>query len=193
MNEIETLKVNNLNIRIVNDEDPQDPREDDNVATFAFFHNRYSLGDKNVGFTAEDFSGWDEMAKHIIKTFKPVCIKPVCLYDHSGITIRTSGFSDIDSMRWDWGQIGFAFVTREKALKEYGTKSNRITPAIKKQCEKMLDAEIETYDQYLTGQVYGYIVETDSGEQVDSCFGMFGLDYTKQEAISVAQNQGVPA
>jgi hypothetical protein len=48
--------------------------------------------------------------------------------------------------------------------------------------EKCLLAEVMTYDQYLTGDVYGFIVEErdeddDSDwEETDSCWGFYGSD-----------------
>ena len=53
--------------------------------------------------------------------------------------------------------------------------------------EKCLRSEVETYDDYLTGQVYGYIIEDENGEQLDSCWGFLG-DYKNclEEAKSSA-------
>ena len=53
--------------------------------------------------------------------------------------------------------------------------------------EALLRAEVETYDQYLTGDVYGYVVENTEGNNVDSCWSCFGLDYTKSEATNAGK------
>ena len=45
-----------------------------------------------------------------------------------------------------------------------------------------MEQEVKTYDQYLTGDVWGYIIEDDSGEVLDSCWGFFGHDYCEEEA-----------
>ena len=50
--------------------------------------------------------------------------------------------------------------------------------------QKCLEAEVEEYDTYLRGEVYGYIVQKD-GTDLDSCWGMYGLDYCKEAAINV--------
>jgi hypothetical protein len=44
---------------------------------------------------------------------------------------------------------------------------------------------VKTYSQFLSGEVYGYIVEMGD-ENVDSCWGFYGLDDTISEAKSVA-------
>lgn len=48
-------------------------------------------------------------------------------------------------------------------------------------------AEVETYDQYLTGDVYGYVIESEDGTVDDSCWGFFGLDHCIGEAKEAAK------
>ena len=49
-----------------------------------------------------------------------------------------------------------------------------------------LEGEVETYDDYLTGNVCGFVVEDDDGEHVDSCWGFYGTEGQK-EAMSEAK------
>lgn len=76
---------------------------------------------------------------------------PLFLYDHSGITMRTCDFGD----RWDSGQVGWIYCSREKAIYEWGGKGKRFTKQVKEKATKYLKGEVETYDQYLTGDVWG--------------------------------------
>lgn len=46
-------------------------------------------------------------------------VLPLYLYDHSGITMNTTGFS----CPWDSGQVGWIYASKEDALKEFGGKS----------------------------------------------------------------------
>lgn len=115
---------------------------------------------------------------------------PLYLYDHSGITIGTGPFG----CPWDSGQVGFIYVEWEKAVREYGLTDERF-PTIEekvKRVEEALRAEVKVYDQYLTGDVYGFEVETgvvvtrtwldgSSGKEIDweheeSRYGFFGDD-----------------
>jgi hypothetical protein len=89
------------------------------------------------------------------------------MYDHSGITIRTSPFS----CPWDSGQIGFIYATPERIREFYGVK--RITAKVKADVLKHLHGEIETYDKYLTGEVYRYLIIDPDGNDVDSCSGYY--------------------
>ena len=42
------------------------------------------------------------------------------------------------------------------------------------------------YDQYLTGQVYGYVVEDQERNRLDSCWGFYGIEDVKAEAKQAA-------
>lgn len=158
---------NGKKLEIIDDNSPENPRNWDNMGTMVCFHRRYDLGDEH-NYDHNDYSGWGEMERAIIKNEKPAVILPLYLYDHSGITISTSPFS----CPWDSGQIGFIFISKEKLKKEYGVK--RVTNDLIKKAEKCLLGEVKTYDQYLTGEVYGYRVIDEEGNEVDSCWGYYG-------------------
>lgn len=94
------------------------------------------------------------------------------LYDHSGITMSTSGFS----CPWDSGQVGYIYMTLEQARKEWsGTDAE-----IRAKALACLEAEVKVYDDYLTGEVYGYVIEDDDGEEIDSCWGFYGEEDCEQ-------------
>ena len=86
------------------------PREWDNLGTMVCAHRRYELGDKN-------FNNGDD-AKAFLDEQDIAVSLPLYLYDHSGITMNTTGFT----CPWDSGQVGIIFVSRETILKEYGWK-----------------------------------------------------------------------
>lgn len=155
-------------ISIDNDMDPMNPRKEHcNVAKMVLFHKKYQLGDEH-DYDYEDYHGWEEMKDEIIRIEEPVLISPVYMYDHSGITISHKPFS----CPWDSGQIGFVFVTDE-ALKQAGLTSQ--------DAERIIESELEIYDQYLRNEIYQYSIEKD-GEFVDSLCGCYGEDYCLSEA-----------
>lgn len=177
METVETKTIGKYMIEIFNDDDPEDPRSWDNLGTMVCFHRRYRLGDKH------DFDHPDE-AREFLKNKKARhIVLPLYLYDHSGITMNTSGFS----CPWDSGQVGWIYVTREKVRQEYGCK--RVSKKMVERMEGYLRNEVETYDQYLTGDVYGFrITDTETDEEVDSCWGIFGDDECMKEAESTARH-----
>ncbi len=176
---IDEIKLpGNRIFRVEHDDNPENPREWSNLGTMACFHKRYCLGDRDIPFSSDQFDSWTEMEDYIRKDLDAAVVLPLYLYDHSGITMNTTGFS----CRWDSGQVGFIYVTKDKLREEYGVKS--IRRELKEKVEKILVNEVETYDQYLTGDVYGFeivkIVKCDHGheheEKEDSCWGFFGDD-----------------
>ena len=173
-----------VKVRIIQDEDPQDPRKE-LLSTMACFHRRYDLGDEGHGYNSKDYPGWNEMEAAIRKQEDVAVILPLFLMDHSGLTIRTSSekFRACDSAGWDWGQVGFIWISKANARKEYGKKV--LTKAFLAKLEGYLRAEVETYDQYLTGDVWGYTVDPDGDD--DSCWGFYGHDYCVEEAKRVAE------
>lgn len=155
-------------LKILTDEDPDSPRNWDNACVMVCLHKRYALGDKHE-YKSGDYSGWEALKEQIMKDHDPLLIDPLYMYDHSGITISTSKFD----CQWDSGQIGWVFISREKAYKEW-----RALPMkrVIEDAQLCMDSEVETYDQYLRGDVYGFVLKDEAGEHVDSCGGFYGSD-----------------
>lgn len=166
-----------LTVKYIQDEDALNPRKEfDNFGTMACFHRHYTLGDK-------DNCNIDDL-KALVGG-KDYISLPLYLYDHSGLTISTSPFS----CSWDSGQVGYIFVSKEDVKKEYSCK--RISPKILKKVYALLESEVQTYDAYLTGEVYGYVIEDENGERLYSCWGYFcgtkeERQYLRQEAERAA-------
>jgi len=180
MYDVHTEVYKDHTIHIQPDDDNESPRTSmDNLATMVCFHKRYNLGDTGHGFRFEDYNSWEELEKAIRKQEDVAAILPVYMYDHSGLTINTTGFS----CPWDSGQIGFVFISKKKIREEYSVK--RISPKILKQTIKVIQEEIETYDQYLRGDIYGYVIDGPDEENMNSCWGFYGYDYCIDEAKGV--------
>lgn len=160
-------------IKVMQDSGAESPRWDGCYSTqMICFHNSYPLGDKHK------FESPKEVERHIKKT-KAIAL-PLYLYDHSGITMNTTGFN----CRWDSRQVGMIYIEREKILKEFKVK--RLTKNLIKEIKARLIAEVETYDCYLRGEVYGYTIE-QNGNELDSCWGYYGhaeycLEQAKEQA-----------
>ena len=145
-------------------------------------------------------------------------IKSINMYDHSGITVSTSNSYPYND-RWDGGRVGFIQITKEKIFQDGcslrvkdengnyilvehkhdgrpSTYSHKTIPANeenwKEIADEIIEAEMETYDQYVRGEVYWYrltkkvvkqelcphcgevIREYEEEEEVDSCGGFYG-------------------
>lgn len=196
---------NEYTLTVEQDDYAEDPREWDNLCTMVCWHRNYFLGDKHdyddvdeffryilhhiCGIEYEDFDALDtdENYKLICESGK-LLIKPINLYDHSGITVSTSNAYPYND-RWDAGCVGFIYVTKQKIFDECG----RITEENwRERADEYLESEMETYDQYLRGNVYWFrltkkvmrqdlcphcgevIREYEEYEEVDSCGGFYG-------------------
>ena len=191
-------------LRIEQDEYPDNPREWDNLSTMVCWHRRYGLGDKHNYKTPEDFyfslaeelvgdtDKVNEMSSEeieaLVLTSKELVIMPLYLLDHSGLTISTSCimFSAVDSAGWDWGQVGWAYITMDKMREEFGDISDE---ELREQAEEIIEDEVEIYNDYLNGNVYSFILERKAEcdkcghveyEVVDACGGFYGSDYEEQ-------------
>jgi hypothetical protein len=141
------------------DTDPGSPRSWDNLGTLALLDRcRYCFGDEALPR--------DEVLALLRRP--DLIALPVYIYDHSGITINTTGFS----CPWDSGMVGVIYVSRDAVRREWNKKA--ISPKLLDQVRKSLRGEIAVLDQYLTGQVYGFRVYDPEGEEVDSCWGFYG-------------------
>lgn len=114
----------------------------------------------------------DESTLYSLLSEDEVAILPLYLYDHSGITMNTTGFLEA----WDTSKVGCICMTKKQYT---GNKYEEAEWPAK--AYEILKADVETYDQFLTGEVYGYQtfeMDDDLGwvEGDDSCWGFFGND-----------------
>lgn len=218
--------------RMVQGINPCNPREEwDNAGTMVCWHRRYDLGDnadRNSDNTlrykikanepdrfffllANGKVKWN-YPEHLLEANaekiarKHYIILPLYLYDHSGITMSTGPFS----CPWDSGQVGWIYFDKAKLAEEKWTEEQAV---------KYLEGEVETYDAYLTGNVYGYVIERRpvdrpdifetketvylsdleadedaDWEPVDSCSGYYGHDENKngiKDAVEILKEYHV--
>lgn len=163
------------------DFDPNSPRNWDNLGTMVCFHGRYDLGDKTP-LKSDNFNGWEELEEYLIKEKKAVVIAPLYMYDHSILRIKIGSFYGCGlaqgHARFDSGQIGFIYVNEDTLKKEYNVK--KITKKVKETARKVLEAEVKTYDDYVSGSVYTIVKENydKNKKQIDyDCIhGFFGYE-----------------
>jgi hypothetical protein len=164
---IDSIEYKGHFINIFPDLDPPNPREEfDHLGAMVCFHRRYDLGDRHEFRSPEEFN-------QFLKNEKPICL-PLYLFDHSGITISTESgrFRACDPQGWDWGLLGYIYVTKMDVRKEYSAR--RVSRKVLEKVTRLLQSEVEEYDHYLTGNVYGYEITEGESEIIGSCWGFFG-------------------
>jgi len=157
-------------LKIWRDELVDSPRSWDNLGTMVCWHKRYSLGDRHDFVTPDDFLDWTKKANVAV-------MLPLYLHDHSGLSMSVGDSRYPYNDPWDAGQVGWIYVTKSRLREEWKVK--RVSKQIILWAEGVLRGEVETYDQYLRGEVYGFTVyEVEDGDivQIDSCTGFYGSD-----------------
>jgi hypothetical protein len=150
---------------------------------------------------------------------------PLWLYDHSGITM-SCGAANPFYCPWDSGQVGWIIAEKKKIMAEtceyvldengerikvevvhpnglvtYSWKTRPLTEETwRARAIEYMQEEVQTYDNYLCGEVYEYRTyeytgspaeidisedpeNSDNWEEVDSCCGFFGYDLTENGII----------
>lgn len=96
-------------------------------------------------------------------------------YIHSGVVLALSHEGNFCDRQWDVSQLGLVFVSK----KEWRAAKKARAAAL---------SLINEWNDYLSGNVYGYVIETPDGEHLDSCWGFSGdyEEYCLPEARSAA-------
>jgi hypothetical protein len=188
MNTIQKATIGNKELRIMQEENPISPREWSNLGTMVCWHREYDLGDKHEFDTPNEFSEWLKENKAIVL--------PIYMYDHSGIGISTHNTEYPFNCPWDSGQLGYIYVTHDKIKEEFSTK--RITQELIEKAKQQLLGEIETYNQYLQNDIYGFaIIEkstckecgTEKETVLDSVGGFYGHNFKENGLLDNAGSE----
>lgn len=133
-------------LRIFYDDAPESPRKyRSTLGTMVCWHGRYDIGDDHDYQSPQDFLE-DVPADTVVRL-------PVFLLDHSGLRLSTGSFGD----PWDSGQVGWIFARLDQVRDAFNV--DQVTPAIRARAEGILRSEVEEYSHYLSGDVFGYMLE----------------------------------
>lgn len=95
-------------------------------------------------------------------------------YIHSGVCLALSHEGNFPDRQWDVSQLGAVFVSK----KEFKRKDKARKAAL---------ALLEEWNQYLSGDVWGYVAEDAEGRHIDSCWGFYG-DEGRKDAEQQARD-----
>jgi hypothetical protein len=152
-----------LKLKIATDDTAQDPREaHDHLGRMVCWHRRHKLGDEQPREEPDTYRAQLPEGSIVIDLY---------LYDHSGLRMRTSAFD----CRWDSGLVGFIYATPEVIAKEFGAYDT-MTDDLRDKVVTVLESEVVTYDAFLSGNVWGFVLENADGDTLDSCWGFYGDD-----------------
>lgn len=173
----ETCEASGLTLKII--ADPyggahNNPAEEDEAIVFAVLHGRYSNSERAKGLgltTPEAIEAYAHEKRATWAAF------PLYLYDHSGTTYRASqggnpfvGRLPQGHAEFDSGRVGSIFVDFEAVgCKKSWKKAQKLAHAF-----KAAQGFCEYYTDWANGNIWGYVIEDEDGEHVDSCWGFIG-------------------
>lgn len=179
MDAIEEFEHRGLTVKIFPDIDsPESPLEWENLATVFVLNpsDRYSFKDtvssreheesyrERYGDYPGSVADWELYAREVLGA---TVVLPLYMYVHSGVTVSIGDPINPFGCDLDSRLYALVFDTAE-SRERCGTPLERV--------EECLRAEMDTFDQWLRGDVYGYVVEDAVGEHLDSCYGFYGLE-----------------
>lgn len=198
---VETHRYKGVEIKILPDQNPMNPREWKNSNTMVCWHRRYKLGDRqppcDPGEYLRELANSDNPEEitdeQVRQLLNPrYLILPLYLYDHSGLRMKTTPFS----CPGDSGQVGFIYTSLDHLIECYGSQDpspafdsptrysfqDGIQRTLREAGKDVLECEVKVYDQYLSGEVYGWI----AGD--DSCWGYYGSDFEENGLLEAARD-----
>jgi hypothetical protein len=159
------------------------------------WHQRADLGDRTVSIP----EGPEDYNALVAEFGRNAIVVPLWLYEHSGMTMRAAatrpGYPF--DCPWDAGQVGFIAVSLAKVREEWSVK--RVSAELREKVRQGLVSEVEEYDRYLRGDVYGIIVKDADNEDFpegvatkllgdESCWGFIGFEYACEEGKRMAES-----
>jgi hypothetical protein len=163
-------------VQVVPDTDAFNPREDfDHAWTWATTRNA-GYSDKG----AMDIDDWNYMEKAEKEQY---LYYPLGLLRHSGDTLYVGAKEHwADYGGWDSGCMGVAYMTKRKAIQEFGCtwkngevikQGTKLTPKVREKAFARLKSEVVEMNMYLHDEIYGVIITCLETEDNDSCWGFY--------------------
>ncbi len=167
---VKQFEVDGLTVKLFQDTDAQSPQDWGDTGLFLVANHRQCYipepGEKRIDC---DFDTLVEKWKDTHWIF------PLEAYIHSGVVLALAYTGNFPDRQWDVSQLGAVFASK---------KEWRLSKSARKSAEQ----HVKTWNEFLAGDVYGYEVEDENGNSLDSCWGFYGHEYAEQQAREAAQH-----
>lgn len=166
-NLVETIKYRGYKIDCFYDTDAESPDNWGNDDVFVVYDHRDFCVERK-GFDPEEIFETYQKNK---KVYDGHWFFPVYAYIHSGVALSLGRNRYPFNDRWDVSMKGFALVKIQKGWTWTEDKAYKVA-----------QSEIETWNEYLSGEVYGY------NSKFGSCWGFYG-DEGYKEIVANAKSE----
>lgn len=183
MDAIKTIDERGFTISIYPHDNPENPRtENCNLSRIITMRlTRHRLHDKGEDYLPEELTSWAQAQRFLVRNRDAKIVMPLYLYDHGQVAISTRSFiGRAHHAEWDSGQVGLVYATAQNIRDWYGVK--RIGRATFDMAVELVRAEIDTFDKYLRGEVYGYVITDRDGLVVASAWGYYEIEFALETA-----------
>ena len=177
---VKTLTVDGFTVHIYTDLDAQNPEEVTDAPIYlVHFHRQFEHCSKDLPFTRATFGTWAaDLAKE--STPRSWGVWSLASYIHGDVTLAlldSSRASNFPDQQWDVSRCGWILIPRQEWVEYTGVTAEEVN------WRKLAEAHVEEWNQYLSGDVYGYEVEGTN----DSCWGFYGMKAVEEAATEAAQ------
>lgn len=173
--QVESFEHNGYKVTLSTDDYPYSPDDwgDDSILIVTT-RNRYFEKHPDVcGYKGMDANTLAD--RDVLREVKrDYHVLPLQAYIHSGVALSLYRGRYPFDCPWDSGQIGFVLVKKRQGFRNI---------------RKAAESHVETWNQYLSGDVYEYLIEQPDGEFVDSLCGLYGWEYAKEEALGAVPDE----
>lgn len=158
---------------LTRDEISENPDEWGDTGVFLVNYHRDFWVEKDEIITKDEAR--DFYQGKTIEAEKNYFIFPLTSYIHSGVILYLGNHANPTGQgygHWDTSHIGLVLISKKEAESQEKAK-------------KIAEGLIQTWNSYLSGDVYGCVMETYDDEKNpsdhDSVWGFYGFEYAKKE------------
>lgn len=168
---IKTVDYRGFKINIYPDMDAQSPEDwmDDNFL-LVHYHRDFQV-ERDKVITEDDIRAWYQ--GETIGQMKEYWLFPVAALIHSGVWLSLGQSFAADGGGWDTSHVGAVLAAKS----EFPLQAKAF---------KAAEALIASWNDYLSGNIYGYMLEDGDGQEGGGCWGFYG-DVDKSGVIEQAR------
>ena len=178
-----------LRLEIIRDDDASNPEDmTDSPVYLVHFHRQFERCPKEVPFS--NINGFREFIREGASEEWAVFL--VTAEIHGGVSL--SVYSDVRSfdpderrsLGWDTSLVGAVLIQKDP---KYWGDDITDDGFGEHTWEAVAEAHVAEWNQYLSGDVWGYrVIDPDTGDELDSCWGFYGQKHCIEEATYAADS-----